>query len=176
MFTSRTEIIRGLMVALVTVPAFVMTGCGSSALTAPKAAAPVAPPAPQPAQPTQITGTASLLPGAFGDLGNAVAAVYTSYEEWYRYQPVRFVRARGNGPEVSFTISGLVPGTYYLDVWKDTDNSARWSGGDFVGWVGNGSLGSPALTPFQVREGETVNVGDLFMYLIAPGKAGATAK
>jgi len=51
-------------------------------------------------------------------------------------------------------------------VWKDTDNSARWSAGDFVGWYGNGSLGSPGLTPLQVREGETVNVGDLFMYLI----------
>ena len=37
-----------------------------------------------------------------------------------------------------------------------------------MGWFGNGSLGSPGLTPLQVREGETTQVGDLFMYLIAP--------
>lgn len=167
MFSTRTTIIRGLVAALVSIPATLSIGCKGSSPAAPVQQAP----APTPrgggeGQPTQIVGTASLLPGAAGDLGNAMAALYTSYDEWNRYQPVRFVRVRGNGPEVSFSFSNLVPGTYYVDVWKDSDNSARWSAGDFVGWFGNGSLGSPSLTPVQVREGQTTDLGDLFMYLI----------
>ena len=95
-----------------------------------------------------------------------MAAIYRSYQEWANYMPVAFVRVNGDGPEISFSIDNLVAGTYYLDVWKDVDNSQNWSAGDFVGWFGNGALGAPALTPFQVRDGHTFDVGDLFMYLI----------
>jgi hypothetical protein len=115
---------------------------------------------------TQVAGQALLRAGSNGDLGNSMAAVYRNVDEWANYMPVAYVRVQGSGPETSFTLSDLVPGVYYLDIWKDVDNSGTWSIGDFVGWYGNGALGAPALTPFMVREGQTKYVGDLPMYLI----------
>ncbi len=50
------------------------------------------------------------------------------------------------------------PGNYYLDVWKDNDNDNVWSVGDFVGWYGSGALSAPALTEFQITEGQTVTI------------------
>ena len=165
MISIRTRIARSIVVALIAASSFATTGCMSQS-TAPAAPPPPPPPQRETPRPTQIVGTASLLPGAFGELGNCVANLYSSFDDWNRYRPFKSVRVTGSGPQVAFAFGNLVPGTYYVDVWKDTDNSARWSAGDFVGWYGNGSLGSPGLTPLQVREGETVNVGDLFMYLI----------
>jgi hypothetical protein len=166
MKTTRTQIVRGLVAALALIPATFSIGCKSTTAPEPQPAA--APPAvrePAPAA-TQVSGNAFLRAGSNGDLGNAMAAVYRNIEEWANYQPVAFVRVQGSGPETSFTISDLVPGVYYLDIWKDVDNSGTWSIGDFVGWYGNGALGSPALTPFMVRDGQTKYVGDLPMYLI----------
>ena len=67
---------------------------------------------------------------------------------------------------VSFTLSNVNPGNYYLDVWKDIDNSATWTSGDYVGWYGSGGLGSPQLTEFQIAQGQTFNC-TVDMYIIA---------
>ncbi len=167
MFTIRTSIARGLVAAIALVPALVLNGCTNS-VTAPQTTAPAPAPVPvrEPERATQVTGQATLRAGSNGDLGNSMAAVYRSLDEWANYMPVAFVRVEGNGAQTSFTLSDLVPGVYYLDIWKDVDNSGTWSVGDFVGWFGNGALGSPALTPLMVREGQTKYVGDLPMYLI----------
>lgn len=167
MFTTRTHIARGLVAASALVSGFAMNGCGTS-VTAPAAVAPAPAPAPAPEPPrdTQVTGQASLRAGSNGDLGNSMAAVYSSLEEWANYMPVAFVRVDGSGAQTSFALSNLVPGVYYLDIWKDVDNSGDWSVGDFVGWFGNGALGSPALTPLMVRDGQTRYVGELPMYRI----------
>lgn len=115
---------------------------------------------------TQIIGTASLPAGSSGDLSNAKVSLYIGLVEWGNNTPVKFARVTGSGASVSWAISdNVVPGNYYLDVWKDIDNSATWSVTDFVGWYGVGSLGAPSLTPFSVAQGQTLNLGNITMYL-----------
>jgi len=166
MFPTNANIARVLTLALVAITGVVMNGCGDNNPMGPSSADDNRATPREPSPMTQIVGSASLLPGAAGDLQNSMAAIYTSIEEWYNYMPVKFVRVSGSGPVVSFTFGNLLPGTYFVDVWKDGDNSARWSAGDFVGWYGTGALGSPNFNRVQVREGETVSVGDIFMYLL----------
>jgi hypothetical protein len=124
---------------------------------------------------TQITGTASFPAGTSGDLSNSKVSIYTSYENWLYNQPIKFGAVSGAGASVSFTLSDVNPGNYYLDVWKDIDNDGAWSVGDYVGWYGSGGLGSPSLTEFQIAQGETVNVS-LSMYIIAKKSAPANKK
>jgi hypothetical protein len=117
---------------------------------------------------TQVTGTARFPAGTSGDLSNAKVSLYTTIDNWNFNQPIKFGAVSGSGASVSFTILGVNPGNYYLDVWKDIDNSGTWTSGDFVGWYGSGGLGSPALTEFQVAQGQTFSC-TVDMYIIAKG-------
>jgi hypothetical protein len=120
------------------------------------------------AKTTIIKGTAYFPAGTTGDLSNAKISLYTSYENWNFNQPIRFVSASGGGANVTFEITDVLAGNYYMDIWKDIDNSADWSVGDFVGWYGSGGLGSPALTEFQITDGQTLTF-DISMYIFAKG-------
>jgi len=120
---------------------------------------------------TQITGTAKFPAGTSGDLSNAKVSIYTSYDNWVNNQPIKFGSVTGSGASVSFTLSNVNPGNYYLDVWKDIDNSGAWSVTDYVGWYGSGGLGSPSLTEFQIADGQTFNC-TVDMYILAK-KSGA---
>jgi len=115
---------------------------------------------------TQVTGTAKFPAGTSGDLSNAKVSIYTSWDNWVNNQPIKFGAVTGSGASVSFTLTNVNPGNYYLDVWKDIDNSATWSLTDYVGWYGSGGLGAPALTEFQISEGQTFNCS-VDMYIIA---------
>jgi hypothetical protein len=117
---------------------------------------------------TRITGVAAFPAGTSGDLSNSKVSIYTSWENWNFNQPIKFVATTGSGASVSFEMVDVLPGNYYLDVWKDIDNSATWTSGDFVGWYGAGGLGSPQLTEFQIAQGETKNFS-VQMYIIAKG-------
>jgi hypothetical protein len=117
---------------------------------------------------TKITGTASFPAGTSGDLSNAKVSIYTSYENWNFNQPIKFTAVQGSGASVTFQMVDVLPGNYYLDVWKDIDNSANWTVSDYVGWYGSGGLGSPNLTEFQISEGQTLNF-NISMYIIAKG-------
>lgn len=117
------------------------------------------------ASPTQITGTASFPAGTSGDLSNAKVSIYTSIDNWYDNAPIKFGTVSGSGASVTFALTDLNPGNYYLDVWKDMDNNAGWSTGDYIGWYGSGGLGSPSLTEIQITQGQTVNVS-LSMFII----------
>jgi len=117
---------------------------------------------------TIIKGTAYFPAGTTGDLSNAKVSIYTSYDNWLYNQPIKYVSVSGAGANVSFEIKDVLSGNYYLDVWKDIDNSTDWSVGDFVGWHGSGGLGSPSLTEFQITDGETLNF-DIPMYIVAKG-------
>lgn len=114
---------------------------------------------------TQVTGTAKFPAGTSGDLSNAKVSLYTSWDNWNANQPIKFGAVSGSGATVSFTVTGVNPGNYYLDVWKDIDNSGTWSVGDYIGWYGSGGLGAPALTEFQISDGQTVNIS-VDMYII----------
>lgn len=129
------------------------TATGSSALTVLPAV-------------TQVTGTARFPAGVSGDLVNSKVSLYTSWDNWNANQPVKFASVTGSGPSVSFTIPNVNPGNYYLDIWKDMDNDANWSSGDYVGWYGSGGLGSPILTEFQIAQGQTFSC-EVNMYIIA---------
>lgn len=107
---------------------------------------------------TQITGTASFPAGTAGDLANAKVSLYTSYDNWVANQPILHGGTQGSGANVTFTIPNVMPGAYYMDIWKDNDFSASWTAGDFVGWYGSGGLGSPSLTQFQIIQGQTMNI------------------
>jgi hypothetical protein len=111
-----------------------------------------------------ITGTATFPAGTSGDLSNAKASLYTGLTEWQNNIPVKYVAVSGSGAAVSFTLNDIVPGTYYLDVWKDIDNTATWTANDFVGWYGSGGLGSITLTPLQVTAGGTFTT-NVTMYI-----------
>ncbi|MBK6785365.1 MAG: hypothetical protein IPG79_17635 [Saprospiraceae bacterium] len=59
--------------------------------------------------------------------------------------------------EVTFTISDILPGNYYLSVWKDNNNSKELDKGDFIGIYGEINLGAYIFSELQVSEGETFN-------------------
>lgn len=111
-----------------------------------------------------VTGTAFFPAGTSGDLSNAKVSLYSGLTEWQNNTPVKFKAVSGSGATISFTMDEIVPGTYYLDVWKDVDNTATWTTGDFVGWYGSGGLGSISLTPLQITAGGTVTVS-VTMYI-----------
>ncbi len=113
---------------------------------------------------TQVVGTASFPAGSSGDLSNSKVSLYTSYDNWVNNQPIKFGVVTGSGASVSFTMLDVIPGNYYLDVWKDNDNDGFWTIGDFIGWYGSGGLGSPNLTEFQIAEGETFSC-NVSMYI-----------
>jgi hypothetical protein len=115
-----------------------------------------------------VTGTAGLPAGSSGDLSNSKVSLYTTWDNWYYNQPIKFGAVTGAGANVTFTLTEVLAGNYYLDIWKDIDNSAGWSIGDFVGWYGSGGLGAPVLTEFQLAQGATFSC-HVNMYLIAKG-------
>ncbi|MBK8819778.1 MAG: hypothetical protein IPN49_12085 [Saprospiraceae bacterium] len=106
---------------------------------------------------TQVTGTASFVAGVSGDLSNAKVSLYTSLENFELNQPVRFVAVNGSGGNVTFTIPNVLPGNYYLSVWKDNNNSQVFDKGDFIGIYGVINLGAYTFTEMAVKEGETFN-------------------
>lgn len=115
---------------------------------------------------TRVVGTAQFPAGTSGDLSNAKVSLYTSYANWNANQPIKFGAVTGSGASVSFELRDVLPGNYYLDIWKDIDNNAFWSSGDFVGWYGSGGLGSPNLTEFQITEGQTFSCS-VSMFIVA---------
>ena len=105
---------------------------------------------------TTIEGTATLAAGVQGDLGGAKASIYASVDDWNADNYLQRIDVDGSGPSVTFTFTDLDAGTYYVDVWKDNDNSGNWSPGDFVGTYDTNGDFIP--DPIQVSEGSTVDV------------------
>lgn len=104
---------------------------------------------------TQVTGTASFVAGVSGDLSNAKVSLYTSLENFELNQPVRSVAVQGSGGSVTFTISDILPGNYYLSVWKDNNNSQQLDNKDFIGIYGEINLGAYNFSELQVSAGQT---------------------
>lgn len=102
---------------------------------------------------SEITGTASFPAGLNYDLSGAVVRLFTSVSAYTSGQCADSVIAFGFGPIVSYRFPQVEPGTYYLDVWKDLDNSITMSSGDFIGWYGSGDFADPFLKPIVVQPG-----------------------
>ncbi len=115
---------------------------------------------------TQITGTASFQAGVNGDLNNSKVSLYTSLDNWNVNNPIKFGAVSGSGASATFTIIGVNPGNYFLDIWKDNDNDGVWaSSGDYVGWYGTGGLSNFALSEFQISQGQTF-IANVAMYIV----------
>jgi hypothetical protein len=100
-----------------------------------------------------VTGTASFPEGLNFDLSAAKVRLFASLADRAAGHLADSAQAFGFGPIVSFTFPAIEPGSYYLDVWKDMDNSITLSSGDFLGWYGSGDFTAPNLKPIIVQEG-----------------------
>ena len=115
---------------------------------------PVAPQAPTPTTGT-VSGIVTLPAGASGSVANARVSIYASYEDWRADRVLKVTAAAANG---SYTITDVAPGSYYLDAWKDIDNSASISSGDVYGVYGSGSYPNYTVSPFSVSAGNTASI------------------
>lgn len=115
-----------------------------------------------------INGTAALAVGQNGDLSNMRVAIYADLVDYQQDNAVMFDRVQGSGSSVSFTLTNVPPGSYYLDVWKDIDNSQtiNLGSGDFYGIYGNGVYPNGILTRFTVNAGQTTNVNTVTVYVL----------
>jgi len=107
---------------------------------------------------SQITGTASFPEGINFNLSSSKVRLFTSLADRVRGQSYDSVYVFGVGSIVSFTFPPELPGTYYLDVWKDMDNSITLSSGDYLGWYGTGNFTQPELKPLIVMPGITSQI------------------
>jgi hypothetical protein len=116
-------------------------------------------------KPTLLKGTATFASGTVGDLSHSRIALYASVADWISdsYQK-SIISGSGSFSALNFTMSGIAPGDYYMDVWKDNDNSLSHSNGDFLGWYGSGDLLNPQLAKVHITEGETTEI-NVQMYI-----------
>ena len=85
-------------------------------------------------------------------------AIYASRDDWAADIPVKFVAATGSGATVSFAITNVAEGVYYLDAWRDTNSNGSWDWGDYVAFHGNGVWPGGTLNPLSIVSGQTMSV------------------
>lgn len=114
------------------------------------------------AEPTPTTGTISgtltLQAGMSGNLDNTQVAIYANYDDWNYMRVLKFTAASGGGSSATYTITDVTPGTYYLDAWKDLDNSGWFTAGDLFGVYGTTAWPGPTLAPLSVSAGQTATI------------------
>ena len=103
---------------------------------------------------TKITGTAKFAAGTTGDLSNAKVSIYRNIDDWFNNIPLKWTTVSGSGNSVTYIITNVTPGTYFIDLWKDNDNDFNWSTGDFVGLYSDNN----GMIPFTISEGQTVTI------------------
>ena len=115
------------------------------------------PPPPPPATTGTVTGTIGLVPGSPGSVNNTRVALFASVEDFQADRVVYQTAADGSG---NYTIPNIVPGTYYMDAWKDNNGNGGIDGPDFYAFFGNVTTSGSTLTPIPVGAGtsQTVSV------------------
>jgi hypothetical protein len=109
--------------------------------------------------PTQILGKAIFSNGTQGDLSYSRVALYASLADRTADIPQKIAITKlGSFSIVNFEMDSITPGDYFLDVWKDNDNSETYSNGDFLGWYGSGDLLNPHLNKIHIVQGQTTEV------------------
>lgn len=102
-----------------------------------------------------ISGKITLPAGSSGDINNTRVAIYANHDDWNNDRVLKSVAATNNG---TYSFTGITPGTYYLDAWKDNDNSKNLTTGDFFGVYGSGTYPNYTLSPFSVTAGQNVKI------------------
>jgi len=104
---------------------------------------------------SRITGIAAFPSGINLDLVNSKVRLFTSKTNWVNHVVFAETLTEGFGPIVSFTFDNVPVGTYYLEIWKDTDFGNTLNIGDFFGWYGTGNILHPSPEPFTLESGAT---------------------
>ncbi len=127
--------------------ALVLAACDSAETT---------PPPPPPATTGTLTGVISLPPGTNGSVANTRVALFASIVDYFNDSFAYQTAADANG---NYTIANIVPGTYFMEAWKDNNNNqAIGDTGDFYGIYGTLSGSSPQFTPVSIPAGQTVTI------------------
>jgi hypothetical protein len=129
-------------------------------------------PTPPPATTGTIAGSISLPPGSPGSVENTRVAIYTSFADYNADRFAMQVPAAGGG---AFSITGIVPGTYYMDAWKDNDGSGTFSNQDFYGVWGTLSASGTQLTPITVAAGSSTTISFAIQRIGGPTLTGKPA-
>ncbi|NNG26185.1 MAG: hypothetical protein HKM87_01555 [Ignavibacteriaceae bacterium] len=110
-----------------------------------------------------ITGVGSLPPGVPGSISNTRVALYISQADWAADATFAFVACDASG---NYTLSNIVPGTYYMDAWKDNNANFIWGdSGDYIWWNGSGAWPATlTLSPLQFTAGS--NSKDFQVFLV----------
>jgi hypothetical protein len=96
---------------------------------------------------TQISGYAKLGPNETGNIDGSKVYLHGS--------TVKIFESTGSGNSLVFNLTGIDPGTYTMNIWRDTDGSGDASFGDYMGWYGTGGIWSPDMDFITVAEGQT---------------------
>lgn len=113
---------------------------------------------------TGISGTARVAAGVQADLRNSLVRLFADYDDFQNDRTFRSVAAQGSEYSVSFTFTDLPPGTYYLDLWKDMDNSTTYTNNDLYGIYGTYQWPNPVAAPVVVLQGQMTNVGEIMLF------------
>ncbi len=113
------------------------------------------PPPPPPATTGTVAGQMTLPPGTNGSVANARVALYADQDDYFTDSFAYQIGAGGDG---SYSIGNVVPGTYFMDVWKDNNNDGVINSGDFYGVFGSLTAGNVNLTPISVAAGQTATI------------------
>lgn len=103
---------------------------------------------------TEVCGVARFNSSPFGELNGAKVYLFKTIDDYANWKPFKSETITISGACAVFNIPVTEAGSCYLMVWKDTDSSGSATSGDFLGWVGDGEVRSPHLTPFQVENGK----------------------
>lgn len=144
---------RALSIPVLVLAGLLAIGCSKSSPTAP-APTPTPTPAPTPTTGT-ITGRVFLAAGQAGSVQNTRVAIYASYTDWVNDRVITSTSTDSNG---NYSIGNVTPGTYYLDAWRDNNNSGTFNAGDFFNVYGSGTYPNYTLSPFQVSAGNTTTI------------------
>ena len=109
-----------------------------------------------------ITGVGSLPPGVPGSISNTRVALYISQADWAADATFAFVGCDATG---NYTLASIVPGTYYMDAWKDNNANFTWGdSGDYIWWNGSGAWpGTLTLAPLQFTAGSNTKNFQVFL-------------
>lgn len=108
-----------------------------------------------------IAGVGSLPPGVAGSIQNTRVALYISVDDWNFDRTFKFTACDANG---NYSMTGVVPGVFYMDAWKDNDNNQVWgSSGDYVWINGSGVYPNYTLAPIQFPAGTTTVSFQIFL-------------
>jgi hypothetical protein len=113
--------------------------------------------------PTTVYGRLALKPGEDGDVRLARVELHDSVA--WDSAPVYAIVPDSGGQffRASFEFPVVAPGPYYLLAWQDKDADGKVSDGDMTGvYGGPHEPGSPGK-PVMVREGWTVDAGEIEM-------------